>query len=153
LAARLAGMPPLSVTCFVSSMSAASSITARFPSAAVDLVQTQRAPARNEASCEAIARGGKAKSSQLAFSGTQVAFGSDEKAAALAFQRLDRGFSDAGVQTPTLVMTNVYALSNRMGELARKLRPAAGQITVTPFEGVASLDGSFAVDAVAAVSK
>jgi hypothetical protein len=153
LASRLGGAPPLRVTCFVSSMSSAGPITVRFPAAAVDLVQTQRSPVRNEASCEAVARGGKGRISQLAFSGTQVAFGVDEKAAGLAFQRLDRGFTDAGVQTASMVMTNVYALSGRMGELARKVRTTPGALTVTSFEGVASLDGSFAADAIAAVSK
>ena len=153
LASRLAGATALSVTCFVSSMVSASPIAARFPSAAVDLVQTQRAPARNEASCEAVARGGTTKVQQLAFSGTQVAFGVDEKAGALAFQRLERGFADAGVVTAGVVMTNVYALSSRMGEMARLVRRGPGAMTVTSFEGVASVDGSFAVDAIAAVSK
>jgi hypothetical protein len=153
LTARLGGATALRVTCFVSQMASAAPIAARFPTAAVDLVQTQRAPARNEASCEAIARGGETNPSQLAFSGTQVAFGVDEKAGALAYQRLERGFTEAGVRTPGVVMTNVYALSTRMGETARKVRPGQGAITVTSFEGVASLDGSFAVDAIAAVSK
>ena len=66
---------------------------------------------------------------------------------------LERGFADAGVQTSSVVMTNVYALSNRMGEMARNVRQGQGAMTVTSFEGVASVDGSFAVDAIAAVAK
>jgi hypothetical protein len=153
VASRLAGAAAVSVTCFVSTMASSAPIAARFPSAAVDVVQTQRSPARNEASCEAVARGGATKILQLAFSGTQVAFGADDKAGALAFQRLEKSFADAGIQTAGVVMTNVYALSSRMGEMARKARRGPGAMSVTSVEGVASLDGSFAVDAIAAVSK
>src|SRR5580658_11172262 len=49
LASRLAGAVALKVSCFVSSISAPGAVTARFPSAAVDLVQTQRSPAKSEA--------------------------------------------------------------------------------------------------------
>jgi enamine deaminase RidA (YjgF/YER057c/UK114 family) len=153
LASRLGGATALRVSCFVSVMASAAPIAARFPSAAVNLVQTQRTPVRNEANCEAVARGGNKKTAQLAFSGTQVAFGMDEKAAALAFQRLDRELNEAGVRTADIVNTNIYALSGRMSELARKARPTPASMTVVPFEGVASVDGSFAVDAVGVVSR
>jgi hypothetical protein len=136
----------LAVTCFVSSFAGTSAIAARFASAAVDIVQTQRTPSRTDTSCEAVERGGNVKAPRLAFTGTQVAFGSDEKAAELAFQRLDRDLGSAEI-----LQTRVYALSERLGDLARKVR--AGSITVIPFEGVASLDGAFAVDAVAAVTR
>lgn len=152
LASRLGGAPALRVSCFVSAMSAPAAITARFPAAAVDLVQTQREPARSEASCEAVARGGNIRAAKLAFTGTRVAFGADEKAAALAFQRLDRDLSDAGIEPAGIVAANIYPLSVRIGELARKVRPTPGSVTIVPFEGIASVDGSFAIDAVA-VSK
>ena len=115
----------------------------------MNLVQTQREPARSEASCEAIARGGNVKAPRLAFTGTRVAFGKDEKAAKLAFQRLDKDLSDAGIPPADIVATNIYPLSIPLGELARKTRSTAGTLTVIPFEGIASVDGSFAVDAVA----
>jgi len=138
------------VTCFVSSMTAATAISARFPSAAIDLVQTQRAPARAETSCEAIIRGGNIRAGKLAFTGTRVAFGSDEKAATLAFQRLDKDLTDAGVAPSDILATNIYPLSARAGEQARRLRTTAGPVTAIPFEGIASVDGSFAVDVMAA---
>lgn len=144
LAARMAGSTPLRVTCFVSSLDGAAAIVARFPAAAVDVVQTQRAPVRSEMYCEAVARGGKVKAPRLAFTGTQVAFGADEKAAALAFQRLDR---ELGEDAGDIFSSRVYALSERSGEVARKVRGRSLQ--VIPVEGVASLDGTFAVDAVA----
>jgi enamine deaminase RidA (YjgF/YER057c/UK114 family) len=148
LASKLGGAKALRVSCFVSSIGNPAAVTARFPSAAVDLVQTQRAPMRAEASCEAIGRGGNIKAPKLAFTGTQVAFGSDEKAATLAFQRIDRDLSEAGILPADIIATNIYPLSTRIGELARKARSTAGIVTVTPFEGIASIDGSFAVDAV-----
>ena|SRR5579863_4639239 len=152
LASRLGGAAALRVSCFVSAMTGMNTpgtITARFPAAAVDVVQTQRAPLRSEASCEAVARGGNIRAAKLAFTGTQVAFGMDEKAAALAFQRIDRDLSEAGVEPAGIIATNLYPLSGRIGELARKVRSTAGTVTVIPFEGIASVDGSFAIDAVA----
>jgi hypothetical protein len=152
LTARLGGGAALRVSCFVSVMNSPGAITARFPAAATNLVQTQRAPAHPEASCEAVARGGNRNTAKLAFTGTRVAFGNDEKAALLAFQRLDRDLSDAGVEPAGIIATNLYPLSVGIGELARKARSASGAVTVVPFEGIASVDGSFAVDAIA-VSK
>lgn len=149
LAARMGSASPLRVSCFVSAInpSAAGMISSRFPAAAIDLVQTQREPARTEANCEAVARGGDIRAPKLAFTGTRVAFGADEKAAVLAFQRLDKDLSDAGVAPAGVLATNIYPLSVRAGELARKVRGAGIAI---PFEGIASVDGSFAVDAIAA---
>jgi enamine deaminase RidA (YjgF/YER057c/UK114 family) len=149
LASRLGGAAPLRVSCFVSAIRSPAPITARFPAAAVDLVQTQRLPAHSEASCEAVAGGGNIKSAKLAFTGTQVAFGADARAARLAFQRIDRDLSEAGVEPADIVATNIYPLSVPIGELARKVRSTAGTMTVIPSEGIASVDGSFAVDAVA----
>ena len=149
MAGALRGATPLRVTCFVKMLDNVSAIAAQFPSAAVDVVQTQRDSARSETSCEAVLRGGDIKASKLAFTGAQVAFGNDEKAATLAFQRLDKYLTDAGVQPADIIATNIYPLSSRIGELARKLRSARGAVTVIPFEGVASIDGSFAVDAIA----
>jgi enamine deaminase RidA (YjgF/YER057c/UK114 family) len=149
LASRLGGAVALRVSCFVSAIGAAGPITARFPSAAVDLVQTQRSPMRSEVSCEAVGRGGSIRAAKLAFTGTQVAFGADEKAAKLAFQRIDRDLSEMGIEPADIVATNIYPLSIRIGELARQIRSTSAPVTVIPFEGIASVDGSFAVDAVA----
>ncbi len=152
LVSELAGASPLRVSCFVSSLDGASAIATRFAGVKVNVVQTQRVPAQTRTHCEAVARGGRVKAPRLAFTGTQVAFGQDEKAAALAFQRLDRELGAAGVHTQDIVETNVYALSERSGDLARKVRTTPGPLTVIPFEGVASLDGAFAIDSVAAAA-
>jgi enamine deaminase RidA (YjgF/YER057c/UK114 family) len=126
-----------------------SAIGSRFPGAQVDLVQTQRAPYQALASCEAVARGGKVKREKLAFSGTRVASGSQEKDAALAFQRLDRDLTEAGAAPANVVFTNIYALSDQAAVVSRKLRMPDATIL---FEGLAAMDAGFAVDVVATVN-
>ncbi len=153
LISRLAGAVPLRVSCFASSLDNASAIRGRFPGTAVDVIQTTRAPIEAEMHCEAVGRGGKVKAPRLAFSGTQIAFGQSDKAATLAFQRLDRELSAAGVETTDVIAERVYAVSQRSGQLARQAHTTLKPLTVIPFEGVASLDGSFAVDAIAAVER
>jgi enamine deaminase RidA (YjgF/YER057c/UK114 family) len=155
LASTVNASDVLAVTCFVTSMNNASDlssgISARFPGSAIDLVQTQRAPYSAGASCEAVARGTQATAARLAFTGTRVAFGSEEKNAALAFQRLDRDLADAGADPASIVMTHVYPLSRPVAAMVRRLRPATARMALLPFEGLASIDAGFAVDAVAAV--
>jgi len=111
----------------------------------MDVVQPQREMAGQETLCEAVMRGGSVKAARLAFTGARVAFGTDDKAAALAFQRIDRDLSEAGAGE--VVQTSIYPLTKGIGELARKVRAVKG--AVIAFEGLASIDGSFAIDAVA----
>jgi enamine deaminase RidA (YjgF/YER057c/UK114 family) len=153
VAARLGSASALRVTCFVSAIDGTGTgkISARFPAAAVNLVQTQRESAKTEVSCEAVGRGGNIRAPKLAFSGTRVAFGADEKAAALAFQRLDKDLADAGVVPADILATTIYPLSARAGDLARKVRTTGAPVTAIPVEGIASVEGAFAVDAIAAV--
>ncbi|HVW87145.1 MAG TPA: hypothetical protein VHB50_20805 [Bryobacteraceae bacterium] len=145
----------IAVTCFVSTLSQPAELTAaisaRYPGAAIDLVQTQRLPYQAFAACQAVTRGGKLTADKLAFTGTRVAFGAGEKDAALAFQRLDRDLSEAGASPSSILLTNVYPLSGAVAKLVRNLRPPAAPMTIVPFEGVASVEGGFAVDAVASV--
>ncbi len=152
LASKVNASSVVQMSCFVSTMNNPAQLTAaiqsRFPAAAVDLVQTQRAPFRALANCQAVARGGRITAGKLAFTGTRVAFGAQEKDAVLAFQRLDRDLTDAAAPPANIVVTNVYALSSQAGELIRKFRAPTA---VIPFEGLASIDAGFAVDAIAAV--
>jgi len=141
LLARVGSTAPLRVTCFVSDIATASRVATRFPAASLNVVQTQRAAAPAAPQCEAIVRDGSVRAAKLAFTGTQVAFGTDDRAARVAFERLDREMSAGDV-----VIGHIYALSPAIGEMARKIRSMA----VLPVEGVASIDGSFAVDAIAA---
>jgi enamine deaminase RidA (YjgF/YER057c/UK114 family) len=161
LAERMQGANALEVSCFVSDLTSASdlsaAIAARFPAAVVDLVQTQRASSRTLAACEGIARaagsGPAVKSPRLAFTGTQIAIGVEEQNARQAFQRLDRELAEAGVAASDIVSMSVYPLSLPIAELAGKVRPPQGALTMVPFEGVASIDSIFAVDAIATVSR
>jgi enamine deaminase RidA (YjgF/YER057c/UK114 family) len=155
LAARLKGTP-VRVSCFVTAPPGApelaAAVSARFPGAAVSVVMTQRGAYQSMAKCEGVARTASAGPDRLAFSGTRVAFGSVEKDAALAFQRLDRDLAEAGAGAP--VYTNIYpvnpAVGAMAGAMAKKSRGDA-PVTVVAFEGVASNDAGFAVDAVSAV--
>jgi enamine deaminase RidA (YjgF/YER057c/UK114 family) len=157
LADKMPAANALQVSCFVTDLTDAlhltSDIVGRFPAAAVDLVQTERAPFRAMARCEGVARGGSVQAAQIAFSGTRVAFGSNEKDASAAFQRLDRDLTEAGATPADIVFTSIYSLSPAASDAARKLRPQAPPMAVIPFEGVASIDAGFAVDAVAIVSR
>ena len=155
--AKLNGAPPVSATCFVSQMAnptaLAAAISSRFPGAAVSLVQSQRAPWQAMASCEAVGRGGDKNAEKLAFSGTQISFGYEEKDAVRAFERLKHDLAEAAGSSAAIVAANVYALSSPAADIARKLCPATGALTILPFDGVAAMDAGFAVDAIAAVSK
>jgi hypothetical protein len=140
--ARLDARNPLLVTCYVSSMTDSAAISSRFPGTPVDLVQAQRSPCTASASCEAVERGSQAPGGRLAFTGTH-----------LAFQRLDRDLGEAGADPASIVMTHVYTVSQPVAGTIRGLRPTSAPMTVAPFEGIASLDATFAVDAVALLTR
>lgn len=146
----------LQISCFVGVNTGlapiAATLAAKFPSAAVNVVQALRGPVGSESTCEAVTRGGTIKSEKLAFSGTRIAIGADQKAAATAFQRLDKDLADAGAGQGSAVATHIYAVTARIGEMAKAARGAqGGAVVMVPFEGVASVDAAFAVDAVSAV--
>jgi enamine deaminase RidA (YjgF/YER057c/UK114 family) len=146
LAGRVRGPDALSVSCFVSSIDNSAGLTGaiagRFPAAAIDLVQSQRAPYSAMAQCEAVARGPQVQSARLAFTGTRV-----------AFPRLDRDLAEAGADASSIVMTHLYPLSAAIGASVLKEHAATSPMTIVPFEGLAFMDASFAVDAVAAVAR
>lgn len=154
---KVAGMPVVRVSCYVSASGGltemAGAVASRFPGAAVDVVQTLRAPVRPEATCDAVTRGGPVAAEKLAFTGTRIAIGSDEKAATATLQRLDKDLAEAGAGQGSIVAMHIYPVVASIGEKARALVGATGALTVVPFEGTASLDGVFAVDAVAEVTK
>jgi hypothetical protein len=150
LATRLGNATALQVTCFVASIDNTASLAARFSSAAVDIVQAQRSPSRAGTNCEAVGRGRNPEAVKLAFTGTQIAFGADKAAASLAFEHLNRDLQAGGADKSGIVATNVYSLSDRMHDLIPSL---PGVLTFAPVEGVASADGVFAVDSIAAVPR
>lgn len=150
LAAKSPAAATLRVTCFVSSMDTnlTGVVSAKFPKAVVNVVKSQRGPYQGLAACQAV-RQGEGPAGKLAFTGTRVAFGSEEKDARLAFQRLDKDLAEAGAAPDSVVFTNIYPLSGAMAELSKRLRPSKAPVAVILSEGVAAVEAGFAVDAVA----
>lgn len=141
----------LRVGCFLTSLAQAPAVrtllAGTFRQAALTIVQTQRAPTRALAECEAVARPGRAAASPLEFvtpegmtrspnfsqialvsaprvalSGTQIAFGVQPGDAALAFQRLQRELEQAGANIRETAFSSLYPLSDSIAELVRNTR-------------------------------
>jgi enamine deaminase RidA (YjgF/YER057c/UK114 family) len=141
----------LRVTCFFSSLEnlAASRrlVEAEYPRAVQNFVQTERAPGRAMAACEAVARarsssGGRlrlmnaegapveAGISQIAIvaaphvvlTGSQVSFGYEEKDARLAFDRVRRSLEQLGASMKDVAFAHYYPLSGGIAVQVRKIR-------------------------------
>jgi enamine deaminase RidA (YjgF/YER057c/UK114 family) len=169
----------LRVTCFTSSRDDAPKlqtlVSSRYPQAAVNVVTMQRASAHTMVECEGIARLAKPHSASLEFlndgqaaavsapkivlTGTQMAFGFDDKDARLAFQRLSRALEPLGTSLRESASVNFYPLSNGIGDQVRKIgteffdaqhNPAT---TMLPVEGLPSMGASFAVDVAAVINQ
>jgi enamine deaminase RidA (YjgF/YER057c/UK114 family) len=162
LAAKMGGQPALAVTCFASELEGKEEllkmVMAAFPGAAVNLVQPRRLAWQTEASCEGVSRGASfistagAGASRTAFSGTQVAFGTEEKDAEVAVQRLDRALTEAGAgPAASAEVVRLYVLAPATTAVARK--EIAGSTPVASFavEGVGPASAGFAIDAVSRV--
>lgn len=96
---------------------------------------------------------------RVAITGTQVAFGMQESDVRLAFGRLEKELAGVGASVKQVAWSSIYPLSNAAEEDVRKIRfeyydperpPAC---TLLPFEGLPSLDASFAVDAIAVANR
>jgi enamine deaminase RidA (YjgF/YER057c/UK114 family) len=155
LAAKMAGKPALSVTCFASELDGAQEllkmVTSAFPGAAINLVQPRRLAWQTEASCEGISRGaGGESAARYAFSGTQVAFGTEEKDAAVAIQHLDRALNEAGASpAANAALLRIYVLSPSTTAVALKQLTGHAPIASFSVEGVGPVSAGFAIDAVA----
>ena len=145
--------PPdvLRVSCFLSSLDEVAAIRKQveqeYPKTAADFVQTQRAPARSLAACEAVAKSRRstgtpvhvmnpeglpveAGASQIALvaspkvvlTGTQVSFGFEEKDARLAFQRVERVLQQAGVSMRDVAFAHFYPLAGGITVQVQKVR-------------------------------
>ena len=173
----------LRVTCFLSSLDnlAASRklVEAEYPKAALNFVQTQRAPFEAMASCEGVARlrsrtaarlqvknvdGAATESgvSQLALvtapvlvlTGTQISFGYEERNSRLAFDRLAKGLEQAGTSVRNVAYVHYYPLSPGIAKQVVKIRSEVfGAHSpagfLLQFEGLPSMDAGFAVDVIA----
>jgi len=96
---------------------------------------------------------------RIAITGTQVAFGFQDPDARLAFGRLQKELAAVGASVKEVAWSSIYPLSQSIADEVRKVRfeyydpsrPPAS--TLLPFEGLPSMDASFAVDAIAVVSR
>jgi enamine deaminase RidA (YjgF/YER057c/UK114 family) len=140
-----------------------------FPRTIPVLFQLQRLPAEPAVACQASAMlpepapGGVRRLPaavalsvpKVIFTGAQLAFRYEESDARLAFQRLERTLQQAGSSLKSAVVLNVYPLSRQLADLAARVRaefvdplhPPVG--LVAPYEGLPSMDGAFALEAVA----
>jgi enamine deaminase RidA (YjgF/YER057c/UK114 family) len=95
---------------------------------------------------------------RVALTGSQMAFGYEDNDARLAFQRLGKTLEQVGSSPARAVVTSIYPLSGSIGEQVRRIgpeffdkaKPPAGALFC--FEGLPSLDASFAVDVIAVTS-
>ena len=155
-AVKAAGSEPADVarvSCFFSSLenlAASRDLVAKeYPNAAQNYVQTQRAPGRAVAACEAVARlrrniaadiqvlnpqglpsePGQSQvalvaAPRLVLSGTQVSFGFSESDARLAFERLKKAVEQAQGSPDRIAFASYYPLSGSIAEQVRKVRTA-----------------------------
>jgi enamine deaminase RidA (YjgF/YER057c/UK114 family) len=144
----------LRVICFVPS------VEGRTPIEGVVWIQSQRVPAQTTTWCEGVTRTtGPVRAGQpLVFTGAQLAFSYSEEDARLAYERLEKTLKSANSTLKNAVFLSFYPLSSQLAELARRtgatyVKPAGepAGIRKTVFEGLPSMDGSFAVEAVATV--
>jgi enamine deaminase RidA (YjgF/YER057c/UK114 family) len=168
----------LRVTCFLSSLENLAEsrklVEAEYARAALNYVQTERAPANGLAACEAVGRLRRAPASALEFApargaedaptaalvgarqivltGSQVSFGYEEKDARLAFERLKRAVEQAGGSLKDTAFTHYYPLASRIAAQVRTVRgeffPRIPAGTSLIFESLPSMDAGFAVDVV-----
>ena len=141
----------LRVSCFLSSLenlaATRDQVAAQFPKAVMTFVQTERAPSRAVAACEAVARlrrnpgaplrmlnadalpprpgeshAALVSASRLVLTGTQVSFGYEEKDSRLALERLKRALEQAGASTRDVAFAHYYPLSQGIATQVRKIR-------------------------------
>ncbi len=185
-AVKDAGAEPqdvLRVTCFLSSLEGLEAtrklVESEYPRAAHDYLQTERAPQRALAACEAVAglektTGGRlevlgkvtqapeesaaavVRAPRVVLTGTQVSFGYEEQDARLAFQRAEKMLQEVGVSPRDVAFAQFYPLSQKIAAQVRKVQAGVFDPAHPPagsfllFEGLSSIDAGFAMDLVAA---
>jgi enamine deaminase RidA (YjgF/YER057c/UK114 family) len=151
---KAAGSEPadvVRVTCFFSSLenldASRQQVATEYPKAALNFVQTERAPSRAIAACEAVARlrwntgrplhfvnaegipelPGESQAALVAaphvvLTGSQVSFGYEEKDARLAFDRVKRALEQSGASMRDVAFAHYYPLSGGIAAQVRKMR-------------------------------
>jgi enamine deaminase RidA (YjgF/YER057c/UK114 family) len=92
---------------------------------------------------------------RVVLTGAQLAFGATDADARLAFQRLGKSLEQVTASYDRTAVAEIYSLSRAVGDLAGKVgagffdKPSPPAVTALPFEGLPSMDASFAVDVIA----
>ena len=148
-----------------------------FPQAELNFVQLLRGGVDQFAVCEAVAALKRAPLTsptffstepanfsqtvfvgpgRLALTSAQLAFHDSEADLRLAFERLGKALESAGASHKQIVFAHLYPLTRSVGERANKMRYEFHGAEATPagtsliFEGLPSLDATFALDVIAA---
>jgi enamine deaminase RidA (YjgF/YER057c/UK114 family) len=148
------------ITCFVSDVnrvvSERAAVTAAFPGAAANFVQPTRLAVATETSCEGVGRLQKPGRSptKLVFTGIQMAFGDQDQAIRLAFDRLGRALETVRARYGDSLVMNIYSLNEIMAQKAAALMPEflgsrAPIYTTRVVEGLPSLDATVAIELMA----
>jgi enamine deaminase RidA (YjgF/YER057c/UK114 family) len=145
----------LQTTCYVAS------VEGRAPAEGIVWIQPQRLSAQATTWCEGAVRLAPpaVPAQALVFTGAQLAFSYSEDDARLAYERLERTLKSANSTLKNAVFLSFYPLSSQLADLARRTgapylapgREPAGVRKIV-FEGLPSMDGAFAIEAVATVS-
>ena len=173
------GSNVLRITCYVSSLAdsgaVSSMIAAKYPTAAIALVQPRRAHASSTVGCEGVAKlaqpvnsvafvkdgpnvvGAAISVPSVALTGTLVAYGYEDRNARLAFDRMNKLLEPAKASWKSVVEVRFYPLAASIVKQIVRVRddyldrakPPA--MSMAPIEGLPSIDASFAMDAIAVV--
>jgi enamine deaminase RidA (YjgF/YER057c/UK114 family) len=177
--AKGGGTSVLRITCYASSLADAgvisSMIAAKYPQAAIALVQPKREHFSSAVACEGIAKlaspvdrvafvkdgdtivGAAVSAPVVALTGSLVAYGYEDRNARLAFDRMNKVLEPVKGSWKSVVEVRFYPLAASIVKQIGRIRddfldharPPA--ISMTPIEGLPSIDASFAMDAVAVV--
>jgi enamine deaminase RidA (YjgF/YER057c/UK114 family) len=173
------GSSVLRVTCYVSSLSDAGAVSgmiaAKYPGAAIALVQPKRAHASSSAECEGVAKlrspvdgvafvkdgpgvvGAAVSSPMVALTGTIVSYGYEDRNARLVFERMNKVLEPVHASWESMAEVRFYPLAGSIVKQIARVReefvnhtqpPAISMVTM---EGLPSIDASFAMDAIAVV--
>ena len=175
LHSRSRNLEMLLVTCFLSSLEdapvARSAATAAFPSAAIDILQTQRQSLEPFAACEGVGRWptsgpqmrigappqGWVRTPKIVMTGTKLVFRDEDADIRLAFQRLGKAMEPLGATFKDVFWTGLYPVTRPVEMKIDVLRwefvgPAAvPNASPALFEGLPSTDATAAIELMARV--
>jgi enamine deaminase RidA (YjgF/YER057c/UK114 family) len=177
--AKGGGLSVVRITCYASSLADAGAVSemvaARYPHAAIALVQPKREHTVSTVACEGVARlstpvdgvklvkdgdnvvGAAVSAPAIALTGTLVAYGYEDRNARVAFDRMSKVLEQVKASWKSVVEVRFYPLAPSIIKQIGRVRvdfldnakPPA--LSMTPIEGLPSIDASFAMDAMAVV--